>query len=128
VAFIPNIPSSLGAISEFDKATAGALLAAVSASALADTPLIHVLPCNAQIAHEDELFPSRSIPDQRQEMSVLAKSFSAVLLALPFSLSAFSDPYRPTSPTGRCRHCHSLASKPLTKPKRPLSCSGNRVC
>ena len=28
-------------------------------------------------------------------MSVLAKSFSAVLLALPFSLSAFSDPLPP---------------------------------
>jgi hypothetical protein len=28
-------------------------------------------------------------------MSVLAKSFSAVLLALPFSLSAFSDPPPP---------------------------------
>ncbi len=35
------------------------------------------------------------IPDQRQQMSVLAKSFSAVLLALPFSLSAFSDPLPP---------------------------------
>ena len=65
---------------------------------------------------------------QRQEMSVLAKSFSAVLLALPFSLAALSDPLRPTSPAGRCRHCHSFASRPLTKLKRPLSCSGNRLC
>ena len=32
---------------------------------------------------------------QRQEMSVLAKSFSAVLLALPFSLAALSDPLPP---------------------------------
>jgi hypothetical protein len=30
-----------------------------------------------------------------QEMSALAKSFSAVLLALPFSLAAFSDPLPP---------------------------------
>ena len=63
-------------------------------------------------------------------MSVLAKSFSAVLLALPFSLAAFSDPlppdltYRPlpTLPFSRVKAADEA------KPKRPLSCSGNRVC
>jgi hypothetical protein len=43
---------------------------------------------SAQIAHEDRLVPYRSIPDRRQEMPVLAKTFSAVLLALPISLAA----------------------------------------
>src|SRR4029078_11700724 len=54
-------------------------------------------------------FPTEA--SRRQEMPVLAKTFSAVLLALPLSLAAFSDPlppdltYRPlpTLPLSRVR-------------------------
>ena len=58
-------------------------------------------------------------------MSVFAKSFSAVLLALPFSLAAFSDPlppdltYRPlpTSPFSRVKAADEAqkAATPILK-------------
>jgi hypothetical protein len=52
-------------------------------------------PLFAQIAHEDGLVPLLKHPGSEAGNVSFAKSFSAVLLALPFSLSAFSDPLPP---------------------------------